>query len=433
MTLLYGGIVGIALGLTGGGGSIFAVRLLLYAVSLPLWDAITVSLAVVGLTALYGSVIQRRLVNWAPGAIFGVDGILGALGGAWLGVRLPEFWTLLLFASLMTFISVRMWRGANRETNPDSRFACRRDADGVRRLGWSCGLKLLTWGGLTGILSGTFGVGGGFLVVPALLLVTAMPIEHALATSLVCIFLISASGFASNLLAGQHLEVGITVWFLTGEAIGMTAGAALNRTCPGRCSNASLPWVSSPSPSGSSLRRYSMDLPFGVRSQPKFTRPRPRAAVADPRSIAQRGQDSLEILESDDVDSVRQRVIDLAGINDVKPLETEVLRRLDHGSGKLRSIRRLELESVKAIRSLENEVHLVRPLHRPREAFLVARVGETNDLLDAESLPRSPIAGVDLQLREIPREQERVQQAAIPQIDLGCLAQPLSDVQKIGS
>ena len=233
LTMLYGSIVGIALGLTGGGGSIFAVPLLLYAVGMSLRDAVTVSLAVVGLTALYGAIIQRRLVNWLPGIILGAGGIVGAPLGALIGARLPEFWTLLLFAALMAAIGVRMWQSANGAEDVDSRFACRRDADGVRRLRGPCILKLLTAGILTGVLSGTFGVGGGFLVVPALLLVTAMPIERALATSLVCIFLISASGFVANLLSVRRLDLELTALFLAGGAIGMTAGAAVKSLLSG--------------------------------------------------------------------------------------------------------------------------------------------------------------------------------------------------------
>jgi uncharacterized membrane protein YfcA len=92
LTMLYGGIVGIALGLTRGGGSIFAVPL--YAIGLPLREAVTVSLGVVGLTALYGADFQWSLVSWLPGIIFGIAGILGAPAGAWIGLRLPQFWTL---------------------------------------------------------------------------------------------------------------------------------------------------------------------------------------------------------------------------------------------------------------------------------------------------------------------------------------------------
>jgi uncharacterized membrane protein YfcA len=77
------------------------------------------------------------------------------------------------------------------------------------------------------VLSGTFGVGGGFLVVPALLLVMAMPIERALATSLVCIALISASAFFSNFLAIHNFPYVLAAWFLVGGALGMTLGASV--------------------------------------------------------------------------------------------------------------------------------------------------------------------------------------------------------------
>lgn len=169
----------------------------------------------------------------APGLVLGAGGIAGAPLGALIGARLPERWTLLLFAALMAIIGLHLWQEAKEMTEVDSRFACRRDPDEERRLRGPCVLKLLAAGVLTGVLSGTFGVGGGFLVVPALLLVTAMPIERALASSLVCIFLISTSGFAANLLSVQHLDLRLTALFLAGGAAGMTIGAALKSRLPG--------------------------------------------------------------------------------------------------------------------------------------------------------------------------------------------------------
>ena len=133
----------------------------------------------------------------------------------------------MLFAGLMIFIGIQMWR--DRKTKPAevSRVTCRRDPDGMVRLRWPCSAKLLFAGGTTGVLSGTLGVGGGFLVVPALLLVTAMPIERALATSLVCIALISASAFFSNFLAIHSFPYVLAACFLVGGALGMTLGASV--------------------------------------------------------------------------------------------------------------------------------------------------------------------------------------------------------------
>ncbi|MEX1119382.1 MAG: sulfite exporter TauE/SafE family protein [Terrimicrobiaceae bacterium] len=230
--ILCGVLVGGSLGLTGGGGSIFAVPLLLYVLNVPLREAVAVSLVVVGLTALYGAVIQRRLVQWGAGGMLGAGGILGAPVGAMVGAILPELATLLLFAALMFFIGLKMWRNTGAQDVPLTAFSCRRDPDGVLRFHWPCAGKLVAAGAVTGILSGIFGVGGGFLVVPALLLVTAMPMDRALATSLVGIALISAAAFAANLFTLESFPGGLAAWFLVGSAIGMTGGASLKSRLP---------------------------------------------------------------------------------------------------------------------------------------------------------------------------------------------------------
>lgn len=225
--VLCGALVGISLGLTGGGGSIFAVPLLLYVLGLPLRAAVAVSLAVVGLTALYGAFLQRGSVVWGAGALLGAGGIVGAPLGAWLGRALPDAITLWLFAGLMLFIGVQMWRSSGAAEVPLTAFSCRRDPDGVLRFRLSCAGKLVAAGALAGVLSGVFGVGGGFLVVPALLVVTAMPMERALATSLVGIFLISAAAFSANLVSLENFPFPLAGWFLLGGAVGMSGGAVL--------------------------------------------------------------------------------------------------------------------------------------------------------------------------------------------------------------
>ncbi len=237
MELLYGLIVGLSLGLTGGGGSIFAVPLLVYGLDLDFRRAVAMSLAVVGLTALYGAILQARRghVLWGAGAVLGAGGIVAAPFGAWLGARLPAQIALLLFAGLMIFIGVRMLlRKESAGDVPLSWMSCERRPDGKPRFSPLCAGKLLAAGAITGILSGIFGVGGGFLVVPALLVVTCVSIERALATSLVGIFLISASGFVAN--AGQ---LDPTDWklaggFLLGSAVGMTGGSWLKQFIPPR-------------------------------------------------------------------------------------------------------------------------------------------------------------------------------------------------------
>lgn len=235
--LIFGILVGLSLGLTGGGGSIFAVPLLIYGLGLPLRDAVTVSLAVVGATALFGAVLQGRrpgLVLWGAGAMLGLGGIIGAPLGAKIGMRLPESLTLLLFAGLMLVIGARMLKsGSSPAEIPLSWATCARGEHGLPRFTPTCGGKLVAAGAFTGILSGIFGVGGGFLVVPALMFVTGVSIERALATSLVGIALISGAAFAANVFFEvRSLPPGLTVVFLVGALGGMIAGSRLKHHLP---------------------------------------------------------------------------------------------------------------------------------------------------------------------------------------------------------
>jgi uncharacterized membrane protein YfcA len=237
LTLIYGGIVGLSLGLTGGGGSIFAVPLLVYGLGLDFRAAVALSLAVVGLTSAYGAALQARRghVLWRAGAVLGAGGILAAPLGAWIGAQMPQRMSLVLFAALMVFIGVRMLRARGEPAEaPRSWMRCQRRADGHPHFSVACAGKLLAAGALSGILSGIFGVGGGFLLVPALILVACLDIERALSTSLVGISLIAASGFAAN--AG-HLDRGdgiLALWFLGGSVAGMTLGAWVKTFVPAR-------------------------------------------------------------------------------------------------------------------------------------------------------------------------------------------------------
>jgi len=234
LALLSGLVVGGALGLTGGGGSIFALPLLVYLLGVPLREAVALSLAVVGLTALFGAVMQRKNVLWGAGAMLGVGGIAGAPPGAMLGAALPETLVLSLFAGLMLFIGYRLWRGGSNLEIPIGRFTCARDTDGELRFHWPCAVKLALAGAATGLLAGIFGVGGGFLVVPALILVTAMPLHQVVATSLVGIALVSASAFVSNLAAAGSLPLATGALFLAGALPGMIAGTATKSRCSPR-------------------------------------------------------------------------------------------------------------------------------------------------------------------------------------------------------
>ena len=245
LTAAFGVIVGFALGMTGGGGSIIALPLLVYGLAMPTGQAVATSLAAVGGTALVGALhrLLRHEVEVRTGVMFAVSGMIAAPAGAFLGRQIPEALLLALFSALMLWVAVMMWRKASRRpeeaavirapsTDPpvhDRRPACRRDPSGRLTMTSRCAMVMALAGIATGVLSGLFGVGGGFVIVPALVLFSGMGIHRAVATSLLVIALVSASGVASNLLAGQSLPADVTALFVVGGVAGMGLGTMLAR------------------------------------------------------------------------------------------------------------------------------------------------------------------------------------------------------------
>lgn len=243
LSLVYGALVGLSLGLTGGGGAIFAIPLLVYGLRFPPQEAVTVSLAAVGTTALAGFVRAwwQKNTEVRTGLLFAVAGAVGTPLGAWLSARLPDALLLTLFAGLMLIVAARLWHQSRQPVRnpelcplPDTADGptCRRDAAGQLLLTSRCGTLLFAVGTLTGVLSGLFGVGGGFVIVPALVLFSGMSIHRAVGTSLMVIALVSLAGIAARLFAGQPLPLGIVFPFVVGGLVGMFAGQSLGKRLP---------------------------------------------------------------------------------------------------------------------------------------------------------------------------------------------------------
>lgn len=235
--ILFGAVVGFSLGLTGGGGAIFAVPLLVYGLGVDPREAIGVSLVTVGATAVVGFLQRLRhgLVEVKTGLLFAIAGMATAPLGSWLAARIPESLLLLSFAVLMVLIAVRMWRKAQ---DPAERMAlvagvdesgptCRRDPEGILHLTSRCALLLGAVGMAAGLLTGLFGIGGGFIIVPALVTFSCMGIQRAIGTSLLVISLVSVSGVASLFVQGRPVPLGTTAWFAVDSVAGLFAGSAL--------------------------------------------------------------------------------------------------------------------------------------------------------------------------------------------------------------
>ncbi|MEY4180775.1 MAG: hypothetical protein RLY70_4349 [Planctomycetota bacterium] len=244
LSLIFGAVVGLSLGLTGGGGAIFAVPLLVYGLNMAPRQAVAISLAAVGATSFVGFYHRWRLgeVELRTGLLFAFAGMVGAPVGAWLARLIPESILLLAFAGMMVLVAVRLWRQASHPILPQAACptpaqsdgpTCQRDATGTLILTSRCAVLLLIVGVFTGLLSGLFGVGGGFVIVPALVLFSRMSIHRAVGTSLMVIALVSVSGVAAQAWAGQAIEPVVTSLFVVGGIAGLFAGQRIGHRLSG--------------------------------------------------------------------------------------------------------------------------------------------------------------------------------------------------------
>ena len=215
LTLAFGALVGLALGLVGGGGSILTVPILIYALGEGVHRATGTALAIVGTNALIAAWPHARAgrVRLPVALTFGGVGIPGALAGTWLGGMAPPRAVLTGFAMLMLAAAVAMVR-----LQPLAR------AGGASPAGSSP--RVAATGLAVGLLTGFFGVGGGFLIVPALVLVLGLPMREAVGTSLVVIAINAAAALLGHLRGGVDLPA--TALFIAGGAIGSALGGRLS-------------------------------------------------------------------------------------------------------------------------------------------------------------------------------------------------------------
>lgn len=220
-------LVGLSLGLLGSGGSILTVPVLVYLAGEPAKVAIAESLAIVGTIALVGALpyaVQRR-VDWRSAALFGGGGLVGTFAGASVAAFVPAAVQLVVFAVVMLAASASMFRG-------------RPEPAGERVLVRP--VRLLVQGLGVGVVTGLVGVGGGFLIVPALVVLVGLPMRDAVGTSLVVIAANSAVGFVKYLsvldAGGLSVDLHLVVVF---AGIGV-AGSLVGNAVSGKVPQASL-------------------------------------------------------------------------------------------------------------------------------------------------------------------------------------------------
>lgn len=228
LALASGGLVGLTLGLIGGGGSILAVPLLIYVVGISSTHvAIGTSAVAVAANALAGVFLHARAktVKWPCALVFAASGVLGAFAGARLGKAVDGQLLLSLFGLVMIVIGVSMLLRRSDGGNPDVRL----DQASARDLLPS----LVGYGLAVGVLSGFFGIGGGFLIVPGLIGATNMPILYAVGSSLVSVAAFgfaTASSYALSALVDWH----VAALVIGGGIVGALAGTMLARRLAAR-------------------------------------------------------------------------------------------------------------------------------------------------------------------------------------------------------
>ncbi len=215
--------IGLCLGLLGGGGSIITVPVFVYLLKVEAHAAIAMSLAVVGVTSLVGAGMHQRQGNlrMRTAFFFGASGIVGAFLGSKLTYLVPPHVLLLIFGGLMLAMGTLM--------------LLRRTPAGSDDAHGECSVpKCLLVGFGVGALTGFLGVGGGFLIVPALIFFGGLNMREAVGTSLLVIAINCAAGLLGHMAQGQF-QMRLTLIVTALAAAGAVGGAALaQKISPGQ-------------------------------------------------------------------------------------------------------------------------------------------------------------------------------------------------------
>ena len=241
IALTLGSFVGLVLGLTGAGGGILAVPALTLGLGWSMTQASPIALLAVACAAAIGSIdgIRRGLVRIRAALLMSLTGILAAPFGMSLAQALPEQWLINIFAMVMLIVAVRLFRNASNNSSGDDLLTdSRSDTWKINaktgRISWNA-TSILTVGLIgmvSGVMTGLLGVGGGFIIVPALLRYSNITIHGIIATSLMVIALISAGAVIAAMAQG-NVSMSIQAWiFIVASAAGMLIGRRLAEQIP---------------------------------------------------------------------------------------------------------------------------------------------------------------------------------------------------------
>jgi uncharacterized membrane protein YfcA len=225
VALVAGALLGLALGTVGGGGAVLAVPVLVYLLGQSVHAATTESLVIVAGAAAAGAVghARQRTVCWRLAGAFTIAALPGSVIGTFVNRAVAAPHLLGAFGALLVAVAVLMWR---------------RGGVSATAAGGACpdiDLRVVAGAGLAiGTLTGLFGVGGGFAIVPALVLGLHVPMRRAIATSLVIIALVSSVGLVEHLLVGATIAWGVALPFAAAAIVTASFGGSIARRLPQR-------------------------------------------------------------------------------------------------------------------------------------------------------------------------------------------------------
>jgi uncharacterized membrane protein YfcA len=227
----FGLAIGVAVGMLGGGGSVLAVPVLVYVLGQSVQEATTASLVIVTAGAVAGGLGHARegRICWRHAAAFTAAAFPGVAAGTALGNAVSGSALIAAFAIIMLAAAAATWRKASGRGDDRPAEPARAPSCPPLRLA-----RDLAAGLTIGVMTGFFGVGGGFLIVPTLAIFLALSMRLAVGTSLAIITASSLLGLAAHLLAGRGLDIPITATMTAACVVGALAGATLAGRVPQR-------------------------------------------------------------------------------------------------------------------------------------------------------------------------------------------------------
>lgn len=235
-----GVFIGILMGLTGAGGGILSVPLLVFAFHMPISQAGPIALSAVALSAIVGALIglSAKVLRYKAAMFMSLFGLLLSPIGLWVAQRAPNTPMLLAFSGILIYVASKMFIQATQTiagkppvlNKPPP---CQLDMS-IGKLIWTvpCARSLILAGACAGFLSGLLGVGGGFIIVPSLKKFTDLPMKAIVATSLGVLAIVSTGGAVISLVSGT-LDLGIAAPFSGGSLAGLLIGKVLEKNISG--------------------------------------------------------------------------------------------------------------------------------------------------------------------------------------------------------